>query len=284
MGKLSFGRVLDRFCLSSSRSGSCLCINNYASEDERELESKPLITTPETGQLVKIKDVISAPPTLALQLKPQTVVLKVSMHCNGCARKVKKHISKMEADLAMNKLASATLHGRPIQMMDCHPCTKMTGLVPDTLFVRNLPDWADIELLEFLFFKYGKIWYINIPRRPDGQSADYGFVQFDSDEPCRAAIEEMNGYEALGVSLRVDPYYLDPEKKIFGLDSAKPCDGYSQDAADVVCAVRNVLAQQINTGASKAASCSKREKVKKMEHGRNHFKEIRRRVELEGSK
>ncbi|CDP03359.1 unnamed protein product [Coffea canephora] len=96
MGKLSFGRVLDRFCLSSSRSGSCLCINNYASEDERELESKPLITTPETGQLVKIKDVISAPPTLALQLKPQTVVLKVSMHCNGCARKVKKHISKME--------------------------------------------------------------------------------------------------------------------------------------------------------------------------------------------
>ncbi|XP_027069175.1 heavy metal-associated isoprenylated plant protein 35-like isoform X2 [Coffea arabica] len=96
MGKLSFGRVLDRFCLSSSGSGSCLCINNYASEDERELESKPLITPPETGQLVKIKDVISAPPTLALQLKPKTVVLKVSMHCNGCARKVKKHISKME--------------------------------------------------------------------------------------------------------------------------------------------------------------------------------------------
>ena len=71
MGKLSFGRVLDRFCLSSSGSGSCLCINNYASEDERELESKPLITPPETGQLVKIKDVISAPPTLALQLKPK---------------------------------------------------------------------------------------------------------------------------------------------------------------------------------------------------------------------
>ncbi|XP_027068699.1 polyadenylate-binding protein 8-like isoform X3 [Coffea arabica] len=158
---------------------------------------------------------------------------------------------KEHADLAMNKLASATLHGRPIQMMDCHPCTKMSGLVPDTLFVRNLPDRADIELLEYLFFKYGKIWYINIPRRPDGQSTDYGFVQFDTDGPCRAAIEEMNGYEVLGVRLRVDPYYLDPEKKIFELDSAKPCDGYSQDAADTVCAVRNVLAQQINTGASK---------------------------------
>lgn len=70
MGKLSFGSVLDRFCLSSSGPGSCLCINNYASEDEREVESKPLIT-PEAGQLVKIRDVISAPPTLAFQLKPK---------------------------------------------------------------------------------------------------------------------------------------------------------------------------------------------------------------------
>jgi copper chaperone CopZ len=26
----------------------------------------------------------------------QMVVLRVSMHCNGCARKVKKHVSKME--------------------------------------------------------------------------------------------------------------------------------------------------------------------------------------------
>lgn len=70
MGKLSCGRVLHCFCLSSSGSGSCLCINNYASEDESELESKPLITH-EAGNLVKIKDVISAPPTLALQLKPK---------------------------------------------------------------------------------------------------------------------------------------------------------------------------------------------------------------------
>jgi copper chaperone CopZ len=29
----------------------------------------------------------------------QTVELRVSMHCNGCARKVHKHISKMEGTL-----------------------------------------------------------------------------------------------------------------------------------------------------------------------------------------
>ncbi|CAI9100292.1 OLC1v1037257C1 [Oldenlandia corymbosa var. corymbosa] len=101
MGKLKFGRVLGSLCLSSSgSSGSCLCFSNnhqYGSGEEHELENKPLITAPEkTGQLVKIRDVISAPPTLALQLKPKMVVLKVSMHCNGCARKVEKHIKKIE--------------------------------------------------------------------------------------------------------------------------------------------------------------------------------------------
>ncbi|KAG5569746.1 hypothetical protein H5410_059512 [Solanum commersonii] len=47
--------------------------------------------------LMRLKDAINVgPPTLAFQLKPKIVVLRVSIHCNGCARKVEKHISKME--------------------------------------------------------------------------------------------------------------------------------------------------------------------------------------------
>uniref|UniRef100_A0A5B7BE90 HMA domain-containing protein n=1 Tax=Davidia involucrata TaxID=16924 RepID=A0A5B7BE90_DAVIN len=92
MGKLSFGRVLDCFCLSSG-SSSCFCINNLESQDE--FERKPLVAS-EGGQLMRLKDVIAEPQTLAFQLKPKMVVLRVSMHCNGCARKVEKHISKME--------------------------------------------------------------------------------------------------------------------------------------------------------------------------------------------
>lgn len=96
MGKLSFGRVLlDRFCVASGApAGSCLSFNDHSAYVD-ELEDKPLIE-PQVGQLVRIKDVISGPPTLAFQLKPKMVELKVSMHCNGCARKVEKHISKME--------------------------------------------------------------------------------------------------------------------------------------------------------------------------------------------
>ncbi|KAL8129646.1 hypothetical protein V2J09_018801 [Rumex salicifolius] len=98
MGKIKFGRViLDYLCLSND-SNSCFCINSVeAAEDEEELqlERKPLVSNGDS-QILRLRDVVSGHQTLALHLKPKTVVLKVSMHCNGCARKVEKHVSKIE--------------------------------------------------------------------------------------------------------------------------------------------------------------------------------------------
>lgn len=93
MGKLSFGKMLD--CLNlSSGSCTCFCMNTL---EEDEFEKKPLIASEKT-QLLRLKDVVSGNhhQTLAFQLKPKTVVLRVSMHCYGCARKVEKHISKLD--------------------------------------------------------------------------------------------------------------------------------------------------------------------------------------------
>nr|GME03376.1 protein SODIUM POTASSIUM ROOT DEFECTIVE 2 [Ipomoea batatas] len=98
MGRqLSFGKVLDSLCLfsGSSSSGSCFCSNNFDSPDDFD-EKKPFISPKVAGQVVKLKDVVAGPPTLAFHLKPKTVVLRVSMHCKSCAKKVEKHISKME--------------------------------------------------------------------------------------------------------------------------------------------------------------------------------------------
>ncbi|KAL8136902.1 hypothetical protein V2J09_002903 [Rumex salicifolius] len=103
MGKISFGKVLDSLCCikNDHSSNFCFCINSLeAEEDEEELqlERKPLVSTinGET-QVLRLKDVIFASnQTLALHLKPKTVVLKVSMHCHGCAKKVEKHVSMIE--------------------------------------------------------------------------------------------------------------------------------------------------------------------------------------------
>ncbi|PON73341.1 Heavy metal-associated domain containing protein [Parasponia andersonii] len=96
MGKLSFGRMLDCLCLSSSGS-TCFCINSMETQDDdHEFEKSPLLTIGEKSQLLRLKDVVAGKQTLAFQLKPKMVMLRVSMHCNGCAKKVEKHISKME--------------------------------------------------------------------------------------------------------------------------------------------------------------------------------------------
>ncbi|KAG8495607.1 hypothetical protein CXB51_013311 [Gossypium anomalum] len=91
MGKLSFSKMLDCLYMSSG-SCSCFCMNTL---DDDEFEKTPLVTSGKT-QLLRLKDVVAGNQTLAFQLKPKMVVLRVSMHCHGCARKVEKHISKMD--------------------------------------------------------------------------------------------------------------------------------------------------------------------------------------------
>ncbi|KAB2019552.1 hypothetical protein ES319_D07G004200v1 [Gossypium barbadense] len=93
MGKLSLGKMLDCLYLSSisGSSCSCFCMNNALDD---EFERKPLMVSKKTQ--LRLKDVVSGKQTLAFQLKPKMVVLRVSMHCHGCARKVEKHISKLD--------------------------------------------------------------------------------------------------------------------------------------------------------------------------------------------
>ncbi|XP_074556028.1 protein SODIUM POTASSIUM ROOT DEFECTIVE 2 [Curcuma longa] len=89
MGRSGLERVFHCFPLAISTS-SCICMNTCDEDDEAE--RRALIES----QVLKIKDAFDGAKTLAFHLEPKTVVLRVSMHCNGCARKVQKHISKME--------------------------------------------------------------------------------------------------------------------------------------------------------------------------------------------
>lgn len=76
MGKLRFGKMLDRLCLSSSYGTSCcICINGYGSSFDGvdDLEKEPLVGT-EGGELVRLKDFVEEPKSLALQLKPKVIL------------------------------------------------------------------------------------------------------------------------------------------------------------------------------------------------------------------
>lgn len=90
--KLGLDRVLDCFSLSLC-TNACACIHSMEEDEEEASERKALVSS----QLVRLKDFVDgAAKTLAFHLEPKTVELKVSMHCYGCAKKVQKHISKMD--------------------------------------------------------------------------------------------------------------------------------------------------------------------------------------------
>ncbi|EMS67236.1 hypothetical protein TRIUR3_20021 [Triticum urartu] len=91
--KLGLERVLDCFSLSVC-ANACVCVHAVEDEDE-ENEGKALVSA-QLDELHKLKDFGGGAKTLAFHLEPKTVELRVSMHCYGCARKVQKHISKME--------------------------------------------------------------------------------------------------------------------------------------------------------------------------------------------
>ncbi|PKA58913.1 Heavy metal-associated isoprenylated plant protein 26 [Apostasia shenzhenica] len=92
MGRLSIFKAFECF-FPSIHSSFCQCL--YSVEAEDESEGKALIQKREDS-ILKLREIFDANKTLAFHLEPKTVALRVSMHCNGCARKVEKHIKKIE--------------------------------------------------------------------------------------------------------------------------------------------------------------------------------------------
>ncbi|MQL88700.1 hypothetical protein Taro_021267 [Colocasia esculenta] len=90
MGRIDLSRVLGCLSLPSCCSTS-MCMRTL--EEEDGFERKALMASDE---MIKLREIFEGNKTLAFHLEPKTVVLRVSMHCHGCAKKVGKHISKME--------------------------------------------------------------------------------------------------------------------------------------------------------------------------------------------
>jgi RNA recognition motif-containing protein len=72
------------------------------------------------------------------------------------------------------------------------------------LYVGNLSFRTTEEVLRQQFSEFGSITYSCIPLNDQGQSKGFGFVEFETDEQARRAIDQMNGKEMDGRTLRVN--------------------------------------------------------------------------------
>ncbi|KAL6851726.1 hypothetical protein ACP4OV_020290 [Aristida adscensionis] len=112
--RLRMGRVLDCFALTLSC--ACACVRAAEDDEEAAVERAALVRSAAAGnrkpgeKVLRLRDLVDGTRTLGFHLEPKTVELRVSMHCHGCARKVQKHIAKMEGvtsfqvDLASKKV------------------------------------------------------------------------------------------------------------------------------------------------------------------------------------
>lgn len=72
------------------------------------------------------------------------------------------------------------------------------------IYVGNLPFETDDESLRSMFEKYGEVSSAKvIADQYSGRSRGFAFVEMPNDEQANAAIEEMNGNQVGGRTLKV---------------------------------------------------------------------------------
>jgi RNA recognition motif-containing protein len=72
------------------------------------------------------------------------------------------------------------------------------------IYVGNLPFETDDEALRSIFEKYGEVSSAKvIVDQYSGRSRGFAFVEMPNDEQANAAIEEMNGNQVGGRTLKV---------------------------------------------------------------------------------
>lgn len=108
---------------------------------------------------------------------------------------------------ALNTLNYTDIQGRPCRIMwsQRDPSLRKSGL--GNVFVKNIhPEILHKELQE-AFSVFGNILSCKVAvDAADGKSKGYGYVQFESEEAAKSAIEKLNGQELKGQAVEVKAF------------------------------------------------------------------------------
>ncbi|KAJ1616682.1 hypothetical protein T492DRAFT_918207 [Pavlovales sp. CCMP2436] len=110
------------------------------------------------------------------------------------------------ANLAVNKVNGMLLNGKKVFVGFFVP-QKERGPSGESdehftnVYVKNLDTGVSDEALSDMFAKYGPVKSCTVMRDGDGGSKGFGFINFDSHEEARAAVDGLNGIEINGKPL-----------------------------------------------------------------------------------
>ncbi|KAF5737507.1 polyadenylate-binding protein 7-like isoform X1 [Tripterygium wilfordii] len=127
--------------------------------------------------------------------------------------------SQEEAVHAIETKNHMVLNGKAIRVMwsQRDPDTRKMGV--GNIYVKNLVDSIDNAGLQDLFQKFGNIISCKVAISEEGMSKGYGFVQFESEESAKAAIEKLNGSTVGGKQIFVGKFIRKSDRILTGLDA-----------------------------------------------------------------
>ena len=120
--------------------------------------------------------------------------------------------STADAKQAIDMLNYTPVAGRPIRIMFSQrdPSSRKSGV--GNIFVKNIDKQVDNRELHELFREYGMVLSSKVARDVAGVSKGYGFVQFETDEEAKKAIDGVNGKDIRGRPVFVGPFVRRQER------------------------------------------------------------------------
>ena len=90
-------------------------------------------------------------------------------------------------------------------MLILQPATLQPSNPSNTLFIGNLSFDSTNDSIHEAFSAFGEISRVSLPTdRESGNPKGFGYVDFNTVDEAKAALESMNGTEVDGRSIRVD--------------------------------------------------------------------------------
>ena len=125
---------------------------------------------------------------------------KVSLDASGKSRGYGfvHFATEQEAKEAIQRLNGAMLQGQSIRVFAFktkQERQRELELNFLNVFVKNVPSSWNTEKLNQVFGKFGAIKRSTVRARDDGVSKEYGFVEFETHEAAKSAVEQLNDLE-----------------------------------------------------------------------------------------
>lgn len=137
----------------------------------------------------------------------------------------------MTAEKALKKLNYTSLNGKMIRVTysSRDSAARRSGI--GNLFIKNLDKSVDNKTLHETFSPCGSIVSCKVATDHMGQSKGYGFVQFESEDSAKSAIEKLNGKILNDKQIFVGPF-LKKEERESAADKMKFTNVYVKNLSE----------------------------------------------------